>query len=62
VFNAPWTGIGVPALSLPSGLDPDGLPLGIQLVGAAFSEARLLEAARWVEAVVGFDAVPPSDS
>jgi Asp-tRNA(Asn)/Glu-tRNA(Gln) amidotransferase A subunit family amidase len=58
VFNAPWTGIGVPALSLPTGLDPDGLPLGVQLVGAPFAEPRLLGAARWVEALVGFAAEP----
>lgn len=57
-FNAPWSGVGVPAVSLPTGLAADGLPLGTQLVGAPFAEARLLEAARWVEAAVGFIAVP----
>jgi amidase len=44
---------------LPTGLAADGLPLGTQLVGAAFAEARLLAAARWVEAAVGFAAAPP---
>jgi aspartyl-tRNA(Asn)/glutamyl-tRNA(Gln) amidotransferase subunit A len=58
-FNGPWTGLGVPALSLPTGLAPDGLPLGTQLVGPPFGEAGLLAAARWVEAVVGFQAIPP---
>jgi aspartyl-tRNA(Asn)/glutamyl-tRNA(Gln) amidotransferase subunit A len=57
-FNGPWTGLGVPTLSLPTGLAPDGLPLGTQLIGAPFGEARLLEAARWVEATVAFRASP----
>lgn len=58
-FNAPWSGIGVPQIALPAGLASEGLPLGIQLVGAPFAEARLLHAACWVEAVLGFSAVPP---
>jgi len=58
-FNAPWSGIGVPSIALPTGLAADGLPRGTQLVGAAFAEARRLAAARWVEAAVGFAAAPP---
>jgi Asp-tRNA(Asn)/Glu-tRNA(Gln) amidotransferase A subunit family amidase len=58
-FNAPWSAIGAPAISVPMGLDPDGLPLGLQLVGAPFAETRLLEATAWVEAVVGLGAAPP---
>ncbi|MBI4013291.1 MAG: amidase [Candidatus Rokubacteria bacterium] len=58
-FNAPWSGVGVPSIALPTGLAADGLPLAIQLVSAAFDEARLLAAARWVEAAVGFAAAPP---
>lgn len=58
-FNGPWTGLGVPAISLPTGLTPDGLPLGTQLIGAPFEEARLLAAARWVERVAAFGATPP---
>jgi aspartyl-tRNA(Asn)/glutamyl-tRNA(Gln) amidotransferase subunit A len=57
-FNGPWTGVGVPTLSLPTGLATDGLPLGTQLIGAPFEEARLLSAARWVEAAVGFTSAP----
>jgi len=58
-FNAPWSGIGVPQISLPTGLGAEGLPLGLQLVGAPFAETRLLAAARWVEAQVGFRGTPP---
>jgi aspartyl-tRNA(Asn)/glutamyl-tRNA(Gln) amidotransferase subunit A len=58
-FNAPWSGIGAPSIALPTGLAPDGLPLGTQLVAAPFAEAALLAAARWVEAAVAFTATPP---
>jgi len=61
-FNAPWSGIGAPSITLPTGLAAEGLPLGTQLVGAPFAEARLLAAARWVEAAVGFAAEPPEPS
>ena len=33
-FNSPWSYLGWPAVSFPIGLDPDGLPLAIQLVGS----------------------------
>ena len=59
-FNGPWTGLGVPTVSLPTGLAPDGLPLGTQLIGAPFGEARLLGAARWAEAAMAFQATPGS--
>jgi aspartyl-tRNA(Asn)/glutamyl-tRNA(Gln) amidotransferase subunit A len=58
-FNGPWTGLGLPAVSVPTGLAADGLPLGTQLVGGPFEEARLLAAASWVETLVGFKAAPP---
>jgi aspartyl-tRNA(Asn)/glutamyl-tRNA(Gln) amidotransferase subunit A len=58
-FNAPWSGTGVPQIALPTGLGADWLPLGVQLIGAPLAEARLLAAARWVEAVLGAGAAPP---
>jgi aspartyl-tRNA(Asn)/glutamyl-tRNA(Gln) amidotransferase subunit A len=45
---------GLPAISIPNGLS-DGLPVGFQIVGPAFSEPRLLDAAYAVEQAVGFD-------
>jgi aspartyl-tRNA(Asn)/glutamyl-tRNA(Gln) amidotransferase subunit A len=45
---------GIPALSIPSGLS-DGLPVGFQLAGPAFSENRLLNAAYALEQGIGFD-------
>jgi Asp-tRNA(Asn)/Glu-tRNA(Gln) amidotransferase A subunit family amidase len=47
-FLALWTLCGVPALSLPLLAGPGGLPLGVQLVGAAGDDERLLGAATWL--------------
>ncbi|KHL08253.1 amidase [Mumia flava] len=44
---------GCPAMSVPAGFTPDGLPVGLQLVGAAGSEARLLQIAAAYEALSG---------
>jgi aspartyl-tRNA(Asn)/glutamyl-tRNA(Gln) amidotransferase subunit A len=44
--NFPWSMAGVPALSLPSGFDANGMPTGLQLVGARWHEARLLTAGK----------------
>jgi aspartyl-tRNA(Asn)/glutamyl-tRNA(Gln) amidotransferase subunit A len=41
---------GHPALSLPCGFDPSGMPIGLQLAGPAFGEAELLRVARAYEA------------
>jgi len=57
-FCAPFTFAGLPAISLPTGLDPSGLPLALQFVGTAWGEARLLAAAAWCESVIRFDAGP----
>jgi aspartyl-tRNA(Asn)/glutamyl-tRNA(Gln) amidotransferase subunit A len=50
----PMSLAGIPAISIPSGLS-DGLPVGFQLAGPAFSESRLLDAAYALERVIGFD-------
>ena len=42
---------GIPAISIPSGLS-DGLPVGFQLAGPAFSESRLLDAAYALERAI----------
>ncbi len=46
---------GIPAISIPSGLS-DGLPVGFQLAGPAFSENRILDAAYALEGAIGFDS------
>jgi Asp-tRNA(Asn)/Glu-tRNA(Gln) amidotransferase A subunit family amidase len=59
VFNSPWSMTGNPVVGLPSGISRQGLPIGIQLVGAAFAEGRLLALAKWCERQLGFDLLPP---
>jgi aspartyl-tRNA(Asn)/glutamyl-tRNA(Gln) amidotransferase subunit A len=51
---------GVPGLSLPCGLSSNGLPIGLQLVGRQFDEARLLKAAYNLEQATGFHFKPRS--
>jgi aspartyl-tRNA(Asn)/glutamyl-tRNA(Gln) amidotransferase subunit A len=48
----------LPGMSIPSGL-VDGLPVGFQIIGPAFSENRMLDAAWTLEQAFGFDVVPP---
>lgn len=51
-FNSPWSYTGLPTVSFPIGLAPDGLPLGLQLVGRRNDERRLFETALWCEAAL----------
>lgn len=53
--TVPMSLAGITAISIPSGLS-DGLPVGFQLAGPAFSEGRLLDAAYALEQAIGFDA------
>jgi aspartyl-tRNA(Asn)/glutamyl-tRNA(Gln) amidotransferase subunit A len=55
-FTAPFNLTGLPALSVPCGFTADGLPIGLQIVGAPWSEASVLragyayeQATRWNE-------------
>lgn len=49
VFNRFWTFMGVPCVTLPFTQGPNGLPVGIQLVGPHEQEAELFAVAAWVE-------------
>lgn len=49
-LTASITVVGLPAVALPCGADTNGLPFGVQLVGPAFGDARLLAIARAFEA------------
>ena len=42
VMNLPWTQAGLPAITLPAGRDPAGLPMGLQVVGDWNSDESLL--------------------
>jgi Asp-tRNA(Asn)/Glu-tRNA(Gln) amidotransferase A subunit family amidase len=43
LMNLPWTHAGMPAISLPAGHVANGLPLGLQCVGAFMADESLLE-------------------
>ena len=47
VFCRFWTYLGVPAVSLPL-LEVEGMPMGVQLIGARGDDGRLLRTARWL--------------
>jgi Asp-tRNA(Asn)/Glu-tRNA(Gln) amidotransferase A subunit family amidase len=47
-FCTLWTLCGMPAISLPLLQSADGMPLGVQLVGPRYGDARLLRTARWL--------------
>lgn len=51
-FNSPWSYTGLPTVSFPIGLAPDGLPLGLQIIGPAHGEGELFRVAAWCEEVI----------
>jgi aspartyl-tRNA(Asn)/glutamyl-tRNA(Gln) amidotransferase subunit A len=53
--TVPMSLAGIPAISIPNGLS-DGLPVGFQIAGPAFSENRILDAAHALEQAIGFDS------
>ena len=54
-FTPTWNMTGQPAIALPAGLDTDGLPVSVQLVGRAADESGLLRLAAQLE-----PALPPA--
>ena len=50
IFNRLTSGLHVPCITLPGFTGPNGLPVGIQLIGAFGDDARLLRTAKWVAA------------
>ncbi|KPN64158.1 aspartyl/glutamyl-tRNA(Asn/Gln) amidotransferase subunit A [Aliiroseovarius crassostreae] len=58
VFTVTVNLAGLPGISIPAGLDAQGLPLGLQLIGRPWEEGDLLNIAHEVEARAGFVAKP----
>ncbi|WP_187431543.1 Glutamyl-tRNA(Gln) amidotransferase subunit A [Roseobacter fucihabitans] len=58
VFTVTVNLAGLPGIAVPTGLDKQGLPLGLQLIGRPWGEADLLCAAHALESAAGFVAKP----
>ena len=58
VFTVPANLAGLPGISVPAGLDPNGLPLGLQLLGKPFDGETVFRAAGVLEDAAGFTARP----
>ncbi len=58
IFTVTVNLAGLPGISVPAGLDRQGLPLGLQLIGRPWEEADLLNAAYSLERAAGFVAKP----
>jgi aspartyl-tRNA(Asn)/glutamyl-tRNA(Gln) amidotransferase subunit A len=58
VFNSPWSLFGMPTVSLPAGWSIEGLPIGLQLVGAPHADDELLRRALWCEQTIRFEPRP----
>jgi aspartyl-tRNA(Asn)/glutamyl-tRNA(Gln) amidotransferase subunit A len=58
VFTVPSSLAGLPAMSVPGGLDQAGLPLGLQIIGRPLDEQTVLNAGLAIEERVGFSARP----
>ncbi|QIG80988.1 Asp-tRNA(Asn)/Glu-tRNA(Gln) amidotransferase subunit GatA [Stakelama tenebrarum] len=60
VFTVPSSLAGLPAMSVPGGLDKNGLPLGLQIIGKPLDEQGVLNAGMAIEQRAGFTARPES--
>lgn len=58
VFAVPASLAGLPAMSVPAGLNREGLPLGLQIIGREFDEQGVLNAGLAIEARAQFSAKP----
>ncbi|MBV0913892.1 Asp-tRNA(Asn)/Glu-tRNA(Gln) amidotransferase subunit GatA [Anianabacter salinae] len=58
VFTVTVNLAGLPGISVPTGLDSQGLPLGLQLIGRPWEEGDLLNTAHVLESAAGFVAKP----
>lgn len=58
VFTVPASLAGLPGMSVPAGLDAQGLPLGLQVIGRAWDEQTVLNVSRAIEQAAQFSAMP----
>jgi aspartyl-tRNA(Asn)/glutamyl-tRNA(Gln) amidotransferase subunit A len=58
VFTVPASLAGLPGMSVPTGLNAEGLPLGLQIIGKPWDEATVLRVSHALERASGFNAMP----
>jgi aspartyl-tRNA(Asn)/glutamyl-tRNA(Gln) amidotransferase subunit A len=58
IFTVTVNMAGLPGIAIPAGFDPQGLPLGLQLIGRAFDEETLFAAGQVIEDAAGRVALP----
>jgi aspartyl-tRNA(Asn)/glutamyl-tRNA(Gln) amidotransferase subunit A len=58
VFTVPASLAGLPGMSVPTGLNAEGLPLGLQIIGKPWDEATVLRVGQALEKASGFNAMP----
>ena len=58
IFTVPVNLAGLPAISIPFGLDNSGLPIGMQLITNSFEEQMLLNIAKNLQDTLNFNEQP----
>ena len=58
VFTVTVNLAGLPGLSVPAGLDAEGLPLGLQVIGRAWDESTVFRVGKAIEDAAGFTTLP----
>ena len=58
LFTVPASLAGMPAMSVPAGLDANGLPLGLQVIGKPFDESTIFAVCNVIEQAAGITALP----
>ena len=58
VFTVPANLAGIPGMSVPAGVNADGLPLGLQILSGAFAEDKMYAVAKEIERSAAFTATP----
>ncbi len=53
-FCTIWSLCGVPAVTIPAGQGPEGLPLGLQIIGPRLADDRVLSIAKWCVEAIGW--------
>jgi aspartyl-tRNA(Asn)/glutamyl-tRNA(Gln) amidotransferase subunit A len=58
IFTVPASMAGLPAISIPAAINKEGLPLGLHVVGPAFTEQTVLRIADVIETAAEFNVKP----